>query len=132
MNDNRPCADSQCDFDLLQTDGTYAAPYDPSQLLEDDGPGEYPAYAPSPQDEADYREWSRAREERLWADRILEGPGFVEQLYAHANSLIDSPCRVERWLGGKVAELADLARHLEARSPESFEDRLDALKDARI
>lgn len=100
-------------------------PVDPTDLRDDE------AYVPSEEDQAWYLALCREREERLWAERVLAEPTFAEQLYAEANRLIDSPEPVQRWLGEQVAKLADMARWLDANGPESYEERLACLQDAR-
>ena len=96
-------------------------------------------------DEADYREWCREYENGRWEARIAEeaalepardGPAprysFVQKLFNHANDLLDSDDSDLRGLAEEIAEIAHLARHLEASSWEQFCDRRDCLRDSKI
>lgn len=90
-----------------------------------------------PGDEPEARTGTGADWQAAWA-RYRQGHAskrplsqtFVEQLYLIANELGDDPDDVRSWVGGQVAKIAEQARYLEAKGPESFEDRKQAALDA--
>jgi len=103
--------------------------YDPSGPTPWDEP--VAAFEPSEADLEDYIEWARERDERLWRERIDAGPTFIEKLTAIANAFLDHHDEDICGLGGWIAEVADEARSLEARTWANYSDRRDAMLDAQ-
>jgi hypothetical protein len=104
---------------------------DPSDLRDDEGPGEFPCYQPSEDDLAWYRGICRKREERLWEVRISAGPTLAEQLddLSHAFLAIRDP--LYTLVGELLGEHADEVRSLDATTPAMYLDRRQAMLDAR-
>lgn len=104
------------------------------------------AYDPEADRGPDYVAWYRDHEERVWCERmradayavLAEGviraghaATFPQMLADLANAFHDHPESRLSWVGDKLADLYDLARGLDAKSGEMFDDRLAAQNDAR-
>lgn len=111
-------------------------------------------YEPTEEDWADYREFCREHDDKIWAERIaadsrrnaadarLADAVFEALREAHEGglqSLLADLCNAfrdhetsedVRFVGGLLGTAYDLARHLEARSGEQYVDRRDAMLDA--
>lgn len=113
-------------------------------------------YEPTEADLLWYRGLCRERDARLWEERIAadeeqarsalrrdeadarlaaavyaaaKAPTFQQMLADLANAFHDHEDAGVSWVGGKLADLYDQSRWLEAKSGEQFDDRLQAHLD---